>query len=535
MAKSKNEVYDDSHCSKSCRKNTENLNTKISKLNEEVSDCGTLLYHYKLGLSLVEARLVEFKTQEIKFCEKIKGLEFDVESKNNKIEYVMNELKQIKKDKEGLDSKLTGFEYALKDLDTLLGSQRTGLPEFTDDTITDYSRPSPSIESNTSDLQNSNSSVSKHKESLESIMSKPMIKFVKAGDSPKIIKTNKVETARKPPVRYAEMYRNTSKSPKVKRKQRNWNNLMNQRLGSNFEFKNKACYEQVNTARPKAMINAVRKNRFNDVKASACWVWKPIKPNSASIILKRYDFVDVRGRSSFVMAWVPKKVVDPTPENNKWKNIENLNTKISKLNEEVSDCGTLLYHYKLGLSLFEARLIEFKTQEIKFCEKIKGLEFDVESKNNKIEYVMNELKQIKKDKQGLDSKLTGYSVVPSPPPAQVYSPPKKDMSWTGLPEFTDDTITDYSRPSPSIESNTSVLQNSNSSVSKHGESFESIMSKPMIKFVEAGDSPKIIKTNKVETARKPPVRYAEMYRNTSKSPKVKGNQRNWNNLMNQRL
>nr|GEW30670.1 putative ribonuclease H-like domain-containing protein [Tanacetum cinerariifolium] len=38
------------------------------------------------------------------------------------------------------------------------------------------------------------------------------------------------------------------------------------------------------------------------------------------------------------------------------------------------------------------------------------------------------------------------------PPSQVYSPPKKDMSWTGLPEFADDTITDYSRPSPSIES-----------------------------------------------------------------------------------
>nr|GEZ76586.1 hypothetical protein [Tanacetum cinerariifolium] len=49
-----------------------------------------------------------------------------------------------------------------------------------------------------------------------------------------------------------------------------------------------------------------------------------------------------------------------------------------------------------------------------------------------------------KNKEGL-----GYNVVP--PPAQVYSPLKKDMSWTGLPEFADDTITDYSRPSPSIK------------------------------------------------------------------------------------
>nr|GFD26805.1 hypothetical protein [Tanacetum cinerariifolium] len=51
MAKSSsssdNEVYDDSFCSKSFRKNIENLNTKISKLNEELNDCETDLYNYK--------------------------------------------------------------------------------------------------------------------------------------------------------------------------------------------------------------------------------------------------------------------------------------------------------------------------------------------------------------------------------------------------------------------------------------------------------------------------------------------------------
>nr|GEX77519.1 hypothetical protein [Tanacetum cinerariifolium] len=111
-----------------------------------------------------------------------------------------------------------------------------------------------------------------------------------------------------------------------------------------------------------------------------------------------------------------------------------------------------------------------------------------------------------------------------PPPTQVYSPPKKDMSWTGLHEFVDDPITDYSRPSSSIESKTNDLQNSNFSVSEHGESSESILSKPMIKFVKAADSPTVIKTNKVETVRKPSVKYAKMYRNTSKSPK--GNSHN---------
>nr|GEX41074.1 hypothetical protein [Tanacetum cinerariifolium] len=56
----------------------------------------------------------------------------------------------------------------------------------------------------------------------------------------------------------------------------------------------------VNTARPKAVIN--RRNRVKDVQASTSWVWKSVKPNSASIILKRYDYVDVRGRSRNLIA-----------------------------------------------------------------------------------------------------------------------------------------------------------------------------------------------------------------------------------------
>nr|GEV05612.1 hypothetical protein [Tanacetum cinerariifolium] len=165
MAKSSSSSENETCCSKSCRKNTEDLNTKITKLSEALSD----------SLSQVEDRLVEFKTQEIKFCKKIRGLEFKVESINKRIENLLNELEKVKKEKEGLDSKLTGFESTEKDLDTLLGTQKTdknkeglrysvvpppaqvysplkkdiswtGLPEFAHDTITDYSRSSPSIE-----------------------------------------------------------------------------------------------------------------------------------------------------------------------------------------------------------------------------------------------------------------------------------------------------------------------------------------------------------------------------------------------------
>nr|GEY70075.1 hypothetical protein [Tanacetum cinerariifolium] len=129
-----------------------------------------------------------------------------------------------------------------------------------------------------------------------------------------------------------------------------------------------------------------------------------------------------------------------------------------------------------------------------------------------------------KNKEGL-----GYSAVP--PSAQVYSPSKKDLSWTGLPEFVDDTVTDYSRLTPSIDESKCNTSN-NFSVSKHRESSGSIMSKPMIKFVKAADCPRVTKTNNTENARKSTVKYA---RNTTKILKVRGNQRNWNNLKSQQL
>ncbi|GJT66739.1 hypothetical protein Tco_1018219 [Tanacetum coccineum] len=123
-------------------------------------------------------------------------------------------------------------------------------------------------------------------------------------------------------------------------------------------------------------------------------------------------------------------------------------------------------------------IVEFKNNEIKFYERIRFLERDLELRDNKIENLKNELEEVKKEKDSIDVKIkkienstkdldcllrtqrsvkdkTGlglneYTAVP-PPPAQVYSPPKNDLSWTGLREFVDDTVTDYSRPTPSID------------------------------------------------------------------------------------
>nr|GEY79909.1 ribonuclease H-like domain-containing protein [Tanacetum cinerariifolium] len=75
--------------------------------------------------------------------------------------------------------------------------------------------------------------------------------------------------------------------------------------------------KNVTTARQKAVVNVVQGNVVNAVKASICWVWKPKikviehvpKHNSASITLKKFDYVDARGRSKH-MTWNMSYLID---------------------------------------------------------------------------------------------------------------------------------------------------------------------------------------------------------------------------------
>ncbi|GJT91295.1 hypothetical protein Tco_1080140 [Tanacetum coccineum] len=179
-----------------------------------------------------------------------------------------------------------------------------------------------------------------------------------------VVRPKQQEKSVRKTVRYAEMYR----SQKPRGNQRNWNNQKSQQLGSDFVMNNKACFvcgsfdhlkkdcgkriikpvwkntrrvndhystrmthsnprrnmipqavlmrsgiKAVNTAKPKDAHNAVKRNRFNTVKASACWGQDPIdrggrssiQKRSVSVTLKRLDYIDAQGRFKSVMAWVP--------------------------------------------------------------------------------------------------------------------------------------------------------------------------------------------------------------------------------------
>ncbi|GJW42831.1 ribonuclease H-like domain-containing protein [Tanacetum coccineum] len=118
----------------------------------------------------------------------------------------------------------------------------------------------------------------------EKDVSQPKIKMKTVRPSivqKEFVKSKQQEKTARKTIKQVEQHRQNTHSPRGNHI--NWNNMMSQKLGSNFEMFNKDCYvcgsfdhlgKNYNTARPKAVVNAVKGKNFNVVKALACWVWK---------------------------------------------------------------------------------------------------------------------------------------------------------------------------------------------------------------------------------------------------------------------
>ncbi|GJR04708.1 hypothetical protein Tco_0527692 [Tanacetum coccineum] len=133
----------------------------------------------------------------------------------------------------------------------------------------------------------------------------PKIKTIEMFNKPSFAKINFVKSTKqvKSP-RNTSVDKNRQNTPSPRGNKRNWNQQISARS---------KC--SINTARPKAVLSAVKGNKGNVVKASACWVWRlkykvldhVSRNNGASMSFKRFDYVDAQGRSKSVMAWVPKR------------------------------------------------------------------------------------------------------------------------------------------------------------------------------------------------------------------------------------
>ncbi|GJS56984.1 ribonuclease H-like domain-containing protein [Tanacetum coccineum] len=270
---SDSEVSNNSNCSKSCLKTIETLKSQYDQLHKDFKKSELMVLAYKSGLESVEEKLEVYKANESIYSQDIKVLKFEIECKDIAIRELRKKLEIAQKEKDGIQFNVDKFENASKSLNKLIESQIvdnckkglgynavpppytgnfmpptpdlsfTGLDEFVNKPVVENrksdeevskvvrkSNDSPIIEDWVSDSEEENVSQTKtEKKTVKPSIAK--IEFVKPKQQEK--------TARKT-VKQVEKHRQNTHSPRGN--QRNWNNMMSQRLGSNFEMFNKACY-----------------------------------------------------------------------------------------------------------------------------------------------------------------------------------------------------------------------------------------------------------------------------------------------------
>ncbi|GJR41261.1 ribonuclease H-like domain-containing protein [Tanacetum coccineum] len=239
------------------------------------------------GLESVEEKLEFYKTNESIYLQDIKGLKFEIQCGEITIRELRKKLEIVQKEKDGIQLNVDKFENASKSLNKIIECQivdncKKGLgyesynavpPPYTGK----FMPPTPDLSFT----------------GLEEFANEPVVENYKAKSSeeePKnlvpravLMKSGlvSVNTARQVNAAHSKTTVNAARPMSYLSKTAH--STVKRPIHKNTTFKNSNINQRVNTvrgknlntARPKAVVNVVKGNNFNVVKASACWVWKP--------------------------------------------------------------------------------------------------------------------------------------------------------------------------------------------------------------------------------------------------------------------
>ncbi|GJX93599.1 putative ribonuclease H-like domain-containing protein [Tanacetum coccineum] len=292
MAFSDSEVTNDKSCSKSCLQNYEALKKQYDDLLVKLDDTGFKASTYKRGHK-----------------EYLMGL-------------LRTELEKVKEEKEGFEFKIAKFEKSSKDLDQLLASQITdkskkGLEEFKQPEVNEYGPRDSSVKPTTGcDKESDNSKENtddslKQQQKTDSSSVKSPLKVDKDWKEKFLCPANQVREEE------PKKARENNDAPIIE----DWSNSTAK--NDNRFLLDSGCLSHMSETNPssdfkdfdevmvtfgggangaellskpfRTTVNTVRARGFNADKPSACWVWRPIKPNDASLInsqLNDKGFVD---------------------------------------------------------------------------------------------------------------------------------------------------------------------------------------------------------------------------------------------------
>ncbi|GJS35576.1 ribonuclease H-like domain-containing protein [Tanacetum coccineum] len=259
--KHKIRVSSDSDCSSSCVENVKKLKEQNELLLKELRNAKNHAISYKAGLESVEARLLVYQKNESIFGDKIILLKRDVLARDNAIAEFKRRLEQAIKEKDEIKLTVEKLENSSKSLNKIIECQimekcKAGLgynavpPPFTGN----FMPPKPDIVlPNIDDYATKPVDKSNDVKSYSDEENEPKPKVVRKAVEPKTVEKENVSKNARPNYAKIEFVRpkstrqasqdTNSQSRKVRGNQRNWNNMVSQRLGSDYVMVKKACYE----------------------------------------------------------------------------------------------------------------------------------------------------------------------------------------------------------------------------------------------------------------------------------------------------
>ncbi|GKC48188.1 ribonuclease H-like domain-containing protein [Tanacetum coccineum] len=277
------EVTNELNCCSSCLECVKDLKEQNEQLVKDLRTARISVVSYKTGLEYVEARLLVFKKNESVYEEDIKLLKHEIYLIDLDITERKRKLELATKEKDEVQLTVQKFENSSKSLRKLLDSQimdkcKTGLgynaipPPY----IGNFMPPKPDlVYPSLDDFVDVNECVS------ESVVEKPTVetnepKTVRKENEALIIEdwVSKSEEEDVPKVKTNRPMKNVINNAYSTVRRRF--NKITAPNNSNFTKKvNTVKGTRVNTARPKAVLSAVKGKKGNAIKALTCWVWRP--------------------------------------------------------------------------------------------------------------------------------------------------------------------------------------------------------------------------------------------------------------------
>ncbi|GJW36305.1 putative ribonuclease H-like domain-containing protein [Tanacetum coccineum] len=271
-------VSNDSICSKSCLETVKLLKSQNDQLLKDLKKSELMVLAYKTGLEYVEEKLKVYKANESIYLQNIKGLKFEIQIGEITIRELRKKLDIVQKEKDGIQLNVDKFEHASKSLNKLIECQIVdnckkglgyenynavpppyirnfmpltpdlsfiGLDEFVNKPVVENCKAMSSEEEPKVVRKNDDAPCIEEwvSDDEEEDVSQPKIekKTVRPSIVKKeFVKSKQQEKTTRKTVKQVEQHRQNTHSPRGN--QRNWNNMMSQKLGSNFEMFNKACY-----------------------------------------------------------------------------------------------------------------------------------------------------------------------------------------------------------------------------------------------------------------------------------------------------